>query len=73
MLFVCRGLTVGFLKNKKFNSWRALHYAKHWWASASTQLTPASAFRHLLSRSGTGPKNAGLRRFIPVLDLFRYR
>jgi hypothetical protein len=43
------------------------------WASASRKLTPASAFRHLSSQSGTGGKNAGLRRFIPVPDRFRHR
>jgi hypothetical protein len=30
----------------------------HRWASASRKLTPASAFRHLSSQSGTGPKTS---------------
>jgi hypothetical protein len=45
----------------------------HRWASASRKLTPASAFRHRSSQSGTGPKNAGLKRFIPVPDRLRHR
>jgi hypothetical protein len=44
----------------------------HRWASASRKLTPASAFRHQSSQSGTGPKNAGLKRFIPVPDQLRH-
>jgi hypothetical protein len=31
------------------------HPCCHRWASASRKLTPASAFRHLSSQSGTGP------------------
>jgi hypothetical protein len=45
----------------------------HRWASASSKLTPASAFRHLKSQFGTGQKNAGLRCFNPVPDQFRHR
>jgi hypothetical protein len=40
---------------------------------ASRKLTPASAFRQPSFQSGTGAKNAGLHRTIPVSDWLRHR
>jgi hypothetical protein len=60
--------------------WRNLYTSLLGHESALRKLTPASAFWHPSFKSGTGPKNAGLRRlslvpgkFFSIVSFFSFR